>query len=981
MARTVSTTNGRLEALGLKSTNQRIFRALFSLASAALLIRVIGLLNQVVVTQRFGAGAQMDAYFVASAWPLFIGQLIVSALEAAVIPVYTRVRMGGTKEQTSVLFSTLLHLIIMGLLLLVVVMLIFRQQVIFLSAPGLKQASAQLATDLTPFIFPGILLTVVIGYLESIFNTEGQFGWPAYAGMLVPLTSAILVLVVDNSQGVVILCISMLIGLGLQLCAFIVRARLGGIIYRPALDLRTPEIHTILLAAWPVLLGGLVTQAGPLVDQIFASSLPSGSISALSYSLKLVSVPIGVIFVTVGRAILPFLSRQASARDMNSFKKTLRLYLWIVGVGTLVLSAVMIALAHPLVQILFERGQFSDNAANLTAKTLMGLLVGLPPMSIVFIMSRAFSAIGKNKILMRTAVFTVVSNAIFDAIFAHFWQSLGIALATSAVYFGLMLIMLFTLRHMIGELNLFTFPPEIKEALREIVRRKDQNFPGSDNWREINLSSLGISYALQKQITRIGIALAVFAVGVAGVIISSTYTLRAALGSGIIVILMRYRYLLLIAWILINALNALPIFRGSNILIGLTVPTLLLMAYLPVVQTFKRLPALACLLIYLLWVFAGIGISSIGVGNFLTIWVEMVDCLCVGVLVIDVLTTKRRLLVVIDFILLLAGAISLYGIYGYFTKQNGIPDAVTPGLYRIGSIFGFDQNGIQIFATGGGGPQTLGLFLSTIVPLALYRMFTVDGFRRIVVLLSIFILIIALGLTVTRGAYISLPLSIVIMALVLPSRKMKIGIIGAVMVVILVMVILSIVGNFPFLSRFFRQDITTLNGRTYLWGAILANVDPMQLLGHGLRASDVLLTSLHIGVNHQGLIGTSPHNLYLGTLFDHGIIGLGLLALIFIVLSVNLITVMRNTPGDRQMLCAAALAVLVSVLVQSIETNDFWTQAYSIYFWVIVSLPFALCWYAPKPLSKIDVVDFDEEATVPRIKAIQHIKPVYPSPV
>ena len=82
-------TTGHIAAVRLKSANKYIFRALLSLASANLLIRAAGLVNQVVVTYRFGQGASMDAYFVASAIPTLLAQLLATALEASVIPVYT----------------------------------------------------------------------------------------------------------------------------------------------------------------------------------------------------------------------------------------------------------------------------------------------------------------------------------------------------------------------------------------------------------------------------------------------------------------------------------------------------------------------------------------------------------------------------------------------------------------------------------------------------------------------------------------------------------------------------------------------------------------------------------------------------------------------------------------------------------------------------------------------------------------------------
>ncbi|HEY6286783.1 MAG TPA: lipid II flippase MurJ, partial [Ktedonobacteraceae bacterium] len=706
-----------------------------------------------------------------------------------------------------------------------------------------------------------------------------------------------------------------------------------------------------------------------LVDQIFASALPEGSISALSYAQKLISVPVGVIFVAAGRAILPYLSRQASAKDMDGFKATLRLYVWCVGTGTLALSLFMIVLAYPSVQILFQRGQFSAADTSRTATILIGLLIGLTPMAISFIMSRTFSALGKTKVLMQIALFTVISNAILDALFAHFWQAFGIALATSVVYFCSVTIMFFTLRHMIGKLDIFTFPPEIRQALQNMSRRGGLVPIALANWEEARLSWFGIPYHYRRPFIRIGIFTGAFATGIIGVIVNPLYSLRAGLASVFIVILLRYHYILLILWVLFNAINAFPIFRGSNALLALTIPTLLLMSYLPVKQTFQRLPTLAVLFLFLVWVLASIGISSIDVGSFLTIWIEYLNCLAVGILTVNVITTRRRLMNCIDIILLLTAFISIYGIYGYLTKQNGIPDVTDPSLFRIGSIFGIDSNVQQIFSTGGGGPQTLALFLSVVIPLAFYRIFTLAGLMRVIVLTLTFVFLIALGLTFTRGAYISVPVSLIIMILFVPSRKLKLSLFGVILALALIVGILATAGNVPILSRFFSQDVLTLNGRTYLWQALLNRVDPTQLLGHGLRASDVLLTNLHIGSNGQGLIGTSPHNLFLGTLYDHGIIGLILLVSIFLALIVNSINGMRKVTGNRdhQMLFAVVIAILVSVIVQSIETNDFWTQAFSIYFWVIIALPFAVCWSTPKQPSTVDE-DSSNAVTEPRIK-------------
>lgn len=969
MARSLSVTSARLRALSpSKTVNRQIFRALLSLASAALLVRMMGLLNQVVVSSRFGAGPRMDAYFIAAAVPTLLAQLLGGAIEASIVPTYARVRSQGTKEQANRLFSTLLNLLIVCAVVITLVMLLFRTQVVFLSAPGSQSDILGLAINLVPFIFPAFALLVVINYLECILNTEGQFGWPAYAGMLVPLTTAVLVFTAGRALGVVMLCVGMVVGLCLQLCVFIIRARRAGLVYLPVLDLRNPEIGPIATAALPVLIAALVGQGTNLIDQIFSSYLPPGSISSLNYALKLTSVFTGVVFTSVGRAVLPYLSRQASTKDMRGFKATLRLYIWIVGIGTAVLSVLVIVLAHPLVHLLFQRGAFIAADTNRTAATFIGFAVGLTPIAFVFVVLRAFSALGKTGIFLRVTLCSLVLNAVFDYIFSRFWQSEGIALATSASYVCTMFILFFALRRSIGDLHLFTPPTEIADVLRKVGGRlglvEREVYGGgaaaASGGRMAATRSeplIRLPYRLQRQITRLGIIIAVFAAGVAGVFLNSLYALRISLASVMLFALMRYSFLLLLAWVLINGPNALPAFRGTNLLIGLTAPTLLLLPTMPIKQTLQRLPALGFLAVYLLAAAATIGISPFGLGPSLTAWVLRLDCLAVSVLAINILNTRRRLALCIDILLLLATGVALYGIYGYITKQNGIVDPTT-SLYRIVSIF-----------TAAPG---LALFLSLMIPLALYRAFTSQGIIRVISFTGALVFLITAALTFTRSAYISISLSILLMTYFAPSRQMKNALLNGAAVVAVVAIVLAVLGNVNIFSRFANQDLTTLNGRTYLWQAVLNNFDVTHLLGNGIRASDALLINLHIGVNGQGVIATSPSDLFVGTLYDHGIIGLMLLILVILALTANLIAGMRKASGERRLLFAVALAALVNVLVQSLDSNDLWDQAISIYIWIILTLPFALCW------AKLELeteeqpdADFSNMPTEPRLKALR----------
>ena len=887
----------------------------------------------------------MDAYFVAAAFPLLLVQLLSSATEAAVIPVYSQLRARSNQEAVSGLFSTLLNCLILGVLPLTLVLFVLRQPLVLFSAPGLGPAGLNQAVSLTPLLILVVPLSLVIGLLECILNAEGQFGWPAYAGLLVPLTTAVLTLLGGRTWGVVVLCLGGLLGTILQMLVIFVRLRRARLHYRLVIDWRDPHLRKILRAAWPVLLGALISQGGPLVDQIFASTLPVGNISALNYALKLVGVFSGVIFVSLGRALLPSLARQAALGDHDgyrAFKGTLHLYLWSVGLCTLALSGVLLLLARPLLRLLFQHGAFSAADAQNTVIILSGFGIGLMPMALGFLLSRAFNALGETRVPMCMALVSLGADAFFDALFAHFWQGFGIALATSAVYVVTSLLLLFLLYRRIGKFHLWRIPSEILD-LRTRFRH-----PGRRASAREGLTLRFFTEGFRQRLLFAGITLAVLGAGTLATVRDALATLRVVSGLLVVFFFLRYPFLLLLAWASVNVCvgSSLALFNGNNFDMVLIIPLLLLLLFVPWRELFRRMPGLIWQALSLVWVLAGIGLSPLDTRAFLTLWLTMLASIAVGLLTITCVTTRRRLLGLIDTVLITALFAALYGLYGYITRQNGEVDPETH-LFRVTSLF--------TQAT------TFAFYLSLMIPLAVYRCAFLRGMRRLVCLAGALCLSGVLLLTFTRAAYAGVVLEVLIMVLCTSARRTRVGLAGGLVTLCGLAFFLGWSGQLPFLARFFNADLTTFNGRIYLWQALLSRFQVTQWLGNGLQSSDQLLTYLHVGTAGQGVIGTAPHNLFLGTLYDQGVIGLCLLCSIFLSLGCRLLKGIRESDGERRMLYAAALAVLADALLQSVGSRDLWIQAVGVSFWIAMALPFVRYWSDPEMIPGADARDAQVE--------------------
>src|SRR3546814_6087276 len=77
-------------------------------------------------------------------------------------------------------------------------------------------------------------------------------------------------------------------------------------LHRPRL---TPEVKELGIIIVPAVFGAGVYQINQLVQLFFVTRLPNGSLSYLNFADRLNQLPLGIIGIALGPAILPMLSR------------------------------------------------------------------------------------------------------------------------------------------------------------------------------------------------------------------------------------------------------------------------------------------------------------------------------------------------------------------------------------------------------------------------------------------------------------------------------------------------------------------------------------------------------------------------------------------------------------------------------------------------------------------------------------------------
>jgi putative peptidoglycan lipid II flippase len=180
-----------------------------------------------------------------------------------------------------------------------------------------------------------------------------------------------------------------------------------------------------------VVFGASLYQINLLIGTILASMLAEGAVSYLYYADRVTQLPLGVVGIAVGTALLPMLSRQIKAGNLEAAMHNQNRGLEVALLLTLPAAVALIVIAGPVISVLFQRGHFSAADTAATAATLAAYATGLPAYVLVRVLTPGFFAREDTVTPVRVAAASMVANVVLNLILMQVLSYVGIALASS----------------------------------------------------------------------------------------------------------------------------------------------------------------------------------------------------------------------------------------------------------------------------------------------------------------------------------------------------------------------------------------------------------------------------------------------------------------------------------------------------------------------------------------------------------------------
>ena len=421
-----------------------LFKSIATFGGFTFLSRITGFVRDMVLANFLGAGMASDAFFVSFKLPnLFRSLFAEGAFTSAFVPIFSQKLVTEGKKKSLFFASQAISILFFFLFIFVLLFEIFMPYVVRVLAPGFlgDAGKIELAASLCRITFPFLLFVSIVSFQAGILNSFEKFAAPATAPIILNLTMILSAFViVPFVKAPVYGFASAITTAGILEILWLRHAlRKIDVRIKPYLHLKKivakEEIKTLFKRIGPGVVGAGIYQINMVVDTILVSLVGTGAISWLYYANRLQQLPLGVVGAAISVALLPILSKQLKAQDLTESKQTQDKAVEYAALLSVPAAVLMIVLARPMINILFEHGRFGASDTLKTSYALIAYAVGLPCYVFVKALMPNFFARGDTVTPVKFSAVVFGVNFVFNLMLMIPFGHIGIAVSTTIAAF------------------------------------------------------------------------------------------------------------------------------------------------------------------------------------------------------------------------------------------------------------------------------------------------------------------------------------------------------------------------------------------------------------------------------------------------------------------------------------------------------------------------------------------------------------------
>ena len=407
------------------------FSATLLLMTAVMLSRIVGYVREAYIAWAFGAGPATDAYVAGFTIPDWLNYLVAGGTASITfVAIYTRFLAQNREKDAQKTFSVIITVMTAVLGIGIVLAEIFTPQISRHLFSGFTASQLDLCVHLTRILLPAQVFFYVGGVVSAVLLSHRLFLMPAFGPLLYNAAIILGGLLLSRRLGIASLAYGALAGsfLGPFLVNAIGAAQIGTG-YRISFDIRNPAFREWVRLSIPLMLGVSLVTADDWILRYFASGTV-GDITRLNYAKRLFAVPIAVLGQATSQASLPFFAKLFGEKRMQEFAETVNASIYRIVATSLLVTALMMAGALPIIDLVYRRGHFSFSDSQQTALYFFWFSLSLAFWAAQGLYSRAFYAAGNTLTpMIASSLITVASIPMYSALYRAF-STVGLAMSS-----------------------------------------------------------------------------------------------------------------------------------------------------------------------------------------------------------------------------------------------------------------------------------------------------------------------------------------------------------------------------------------------------------------------------------------------------------------------------------------------------------------------------------------------------------------------
>lgn len=427
------------------STYRKLLSASVLVMGLGLVANLVGLAKEQLVAYFYGASDTVDVFSLGLALPLLFSTLVGSSVNAAIIPAFMAARERG--EDLRFLYEA--GLLMMAFVLGVMALCAVAGAILMpYMAHGFSQQKLLTALTVVVVLSPIIVLQSLGSLMDGVLNSKQRYVLSSCSNALIPIGTVALLLLWP-SGGVITLCIGLYLGYGMK--ALVLLSDLPAQFWTQFRTVRLewldmsrrhrPLIHEFMFLLFSSVILGLL----PVIGQSYAASLPAGSVATLSYANRLLGVALVLVSGAINAIVLPALAQRQLQGADKAASLGIRLALLAVGIG-FALAIPAYFLLEPVVELLFERGAFTNENTRQVAHVLVYYLPYVPLYVCGLILARVIVSIGASRVFVVGNILSLVLYWGACEVLVKRQGLAGIGMALTLVYLVSCLYLLFSIR-------------------------------------------------------------------------------------------------------------------------------------------------------------------------------------------------------------------------------------------------------------------------------------------------------------------------------------------------------------------------------------------------------------------------------------------------------------------------------------------------------------------------------------------------------